>query len=401
MQPVKVLFPFAGDTVLGGSHISAMQLAAGLDRARYRPLVLLHFRDGVVGDHARSLGLDCQVLPDIPLLGARQGPGGGTGLAGYLWRSLPALVRVIRASGAGIVHTQDGRMHANWAPATRLAGRRHVWHHRQDPGAFGVNRIAPLLADRIISVSDFSRPSHPLRPLGDRLQVVRSPFDTGIARPDRAACHAELAAEIGAPADAVLLGYFGLLNARKRPVHFVEAVAAIRDALPGRAVHGLIFGQPERAADGLDAACRQRARDLGLADRLHLMGFRAPIDRAMAGVDATLVTALGEPFGRTLIEAMCLGTPVVATRHGGNPEAIEDGVTGFLVDPADPAAFVAPVLRLLSDPEGTARLTRAAREAVIGTFGTEAHVTRIMEIYDSLRPAAGTPGTGGREDAYA
>ena len=49
-----------------------------------------------------------------------------------------------------------------------------------------------------------------------------------------------------------------------------------------------------------------------------------------------MVTARGEPFGRTLIEAMHLGTPVIATRHGGNPEAIEDGRNGFLVDPDDP-----------------------------------------------------------------
>ena len=399
MHPVKVLFPFAGDTVLGGSHISALNLAAALDPARFAPLVLMHNRAGVVGDYARARGLDCEVLEDVPLLGARAGQGADrTGAFGFVARTLPALVRKIRETDAAIVHTQDGRMHVNWSLATKLSGRRHVWHHRQDPGAFGVNRIAPLLADRIISVSHFSRPSRPLRPIDARFDVVRSPFETGGARPDRAACHAELCAEIGAPADAVLLGYFGLLNPRKRPVHFVEAVAAIRAALPGRAVHGLIFGTVESRADGLDLACAARAAELGLAGNLHLMGFRAPIDRCMAGVDATLVTALGEPFGRTLIEAMCLGTPVVATRHGGNPEAIEDGVTGFLVDPADPAAFAPPVLRLVSDPALAARVTETAQRRVIRDFGTDIHAHRIMEIYDSLIPP---PAKGGRADAFA
>lgn len=399
MQPVTVLFPFAGDTVLGGSHISAINLAAGLDRSRFQPRILLHFRPGVVGDYVRARGLDYDLLPDVPLLGAR-GIGGAqrTGPVGYALRTLPALMRSIRAVDAGIVHTQDGRMHVNWAAATKLAGRRHVWHHRQDPGAFGVNRIAPLLADRIISVSHFSRPSRPLRPIDARFDVVRSPFDTTGTPPERAACHAELCAEIGAPADAVLLGYFGLLNHRKRPVHFVEAVAAIRDALPGRAVHGLIFGTVETGTDGLDHACTARAAELRLANHLHLMGFRAPINRCMAGVDATLVTALGEPFGRTLIEAMCLGTPVVATRHGGNPEAIEHGVTGFLVDPDDPAAFAPPVLRLIADPALAARVTDTARQRAIRDFGTDLHVRRIMEIYDILTE---TPTDGGRAGAFA
>lgn len=399
MQPVKVLFPFAGDTVVGGSHISAINLAAALDRSRFEPRVLLHFRAGVVGDFVRSRGLPYDVLPDVPLLGAR-GVGGvqRTGPIGYVLRSLPALIRTLRASGAAIVHTQDGRMHVNWSPATKLAGRRHVWHHRQDPGAFGVNRIAPLLADHIISVSHFSRPSRPLRSIDARFDVVRSPFDTTGALLDRAACHAELCAEIGAARDAVLLGYFGLLNHRKRPVHFVEAVASVQQALPGRDVHGLIFGVVEAGAGALDLACTARAAELGMPERLHLMGFRAPVERCMAGVDASLVTALGEPFGRTLIEAMCLGTPVVATRHGGNPEAIEDGVTGFLVDPDDPAAFAPPVQRLLADPALTARVTEVARQRAIRDFGTELHVRRIMDIYDSLIEP---PTNGGRAGAFA
>ena len=62
----------------------------------------------------------------------------------------------------------------------------------------GVNRVAPLLAHRVVSVSDFSRPVRPVRPLGDRLRVIRSPFDKPAAQPDRAACAEALRARIGA-----------------------------------------------------------------------------------------------------------------------------------------------------------------------------------------------------------
>ena len=104
----------------------------------------------------------------------------------------------------------------------------------------------------------------------------------------------------------------------------------------------------------------------------------------MAGVDVKLVTALDEPFGRTLIEAMHLGTPVVATRHGGNVEAIDDGQNGFLVDPDDPAAFTAPVLRLLADPALRDRITGAARQGLEPLYGRATHLAAISAIYDRL-----------------
>src|SRR3546814_9556362 len=88
-------------------------------------------------------------------------------------------------------------------------------------------------------------------------------------------------------------------------------------------VTGLLFGgtlQP-----GLDKAVLERAARLGIADRIRLMGFRHPSAPWMAACDALLVTAVEEPFGRTLIEAMLLRTRVVAANSGGNPEAIRHG----------------------------------------------------------------------------
>jgi glycosyltransferase involved in cell wall biosynthesis len=138
----------------------------------------------------------------------------------------------------------------------------------------------------------------------------------------------------------VLLGYFGSIIKRKRPDGFVRVVDAVRRALPGRQVHGLLFGDTVDATRGLDETCKALVSSLELNDNFHFMGFRSPVFEAMSGVDVMLVPAVNEPFGRTLIESMYLGTPVVATRHGGNIEAISDGLTGFLVEPDDPESFV-------------------------------------------------------------
>lgn len=389
MPPIRILFPFAGDTGIGGSHVSALDLVSALDRDRYEPHILLHRQAGKVGDYARSLGLDFEVIEDLDLLRSPGNPrAGDIGPLRYATRTLPRMLSLLRRIGPDIVHSNEGRIHASWVFPTRLAGRKHIWHHRQEPRAFGVNKLAPLLSHQIVSVSHFSRPAAPVRSIDRKFSVVRSPFDLPPEVPGKPESRQAILDELSLPAEAVLLGWFGTLTERKKPIRFIEAVAEIQRHLPGRPVHGLLFGGTLGPHSTLDSDCARAAAERGMDDVIHMMGFRSPIDRYMAGTDVKLVTALNEPFGRTLIESMHVGTPVVATRHGGNVEAIEDGVTGFLVEPENPAAFVQPVLKLLQDPACHDRVTAAARRDVASKYGRDIHVRAISAIYDRLCPGS-------------
>jgi glycosyltransferase involved in cell wall biosynthesis len=397
--PIRILFPFAGDTGLGGSHVSALGLIGALDRSRYLPIIVMHGAPGAVGAHVQEMGQEYEILPDISLLATpNQRRAGDVSLGRFVTRSLPALRQQIRRLRPDIIHTNEGRMHGNWAVAAQLTRSRHLWHHRQDPRAFGINKLAPLLSDQIVSVSHFAKPVRPIRSVEGRITVVRSPFDFPASRPDRADAGARIRQELGLPAQAVVLGWFGMLVGRKRPVQFVEAVDAIQRALPDRPVHGVMLGGPDAAEPDLETRTRARAADLGIADRIHLMGFRTPVAPWMAGVDISLVTALHEPFGRTLIEAMDLGTPVVATRHGGNVEALRDGETGHLVDPEAPAAFVPPVLRLLNDAPHRRRVIDAAQIEVRRSYGRDIHLRQICAVYDRMM-ARGRHGSGPGSDS--
>jgi glycosyltransferase involved in cell wall biosynthesis len=382
---IKVLFPFVGGPLIGGSHVSALTLAASLDRNHFAPQILLHREGGALGDYVKRLGLDYEVLADVPILTPRYSRVDGDASAvTYLRRTFWSLRRILHRMAPDIVHTNDGRMHMNWALPTKSSGRKLVWHHREGPNAFGVNKLAPLVADRIICVSHFSMPAHPVRSIDKRFRMVRSPFEFPETRPDRQASHARLCHELGVGDDAVLLGYFGVLNDRKRPLHFVQVIKELQDGLPDRDIQGLIFGKVETAGTQHDERCLSLARELGIAGKIHLMGFRSPIHDEMAGVDALLVPALNEPFGRTLIEAMYIGTPVVATRHGGNIEAIADGETGFLVDWERPAAFVAPIRALLENPSLRARIISAAQDDAVKNYGLRRHVDCIEAEYRAL-----------------
>jgi len=387
-EPIVVCYPFIAADNVGGSHISAIKLIQGLDPARVRPLIALHGRDGDFAAFLERQGLDFIVAPDVEILTPvrRHAPDRGrfSTMWTYLIDAVPRMRKFLKTHGVEIVHTNDGRMHASWAAAARAAGVKFLWHHRGDPLARGVNVLAPVLANHIVTVSRFARPRRPVLPIGHKWSVVHSPFDHPTAAPDRAQARAALIRELGCSPETRFLGYFGVLIDRKRPVAFVDAVHAFIRRYPDIPVAGLLFGEAMPDGRQIEAAVRDRAAELEIADRIHLMGFRHPAEPWMCATDILLVPAVNEPFGRTLIEAMLLGTPVVATDHGGNPEAIEHGETGFLVEAENPEAFTPPIHRLLSDPECWSRISSAARDRAWSSYGLAKHVELITNLYEKL-----------------
>lgn len=373
-SPLTVCFPFTGDRI-GGSHISAMKLILALDKQRYNPLVLVHEPHGAVARLFRDNGLAFEPVPNAP-------PKGGSKLKELLKARLYA--RFLKERQVGIVHTNDGNTHTIWALPAKLAGAAFVWHHRANPKAKGLTLLAPAVADAVIAVSQFASPKPGIWSAAKRSVVIHSPFDTDIPFLDREACHREACRELQVPAETRIVGFFGNLVPRKRPVMFVDAIAALLRQSPAQPVLGLFFGQPR---GGLDGAVSARAQELGVADNIRIMGFKSPFEPWIAATDALLVPAVDEPFGRTLIEAMTLGTPVVATASGGNIEAIKDGETGFLVPLDDANAMADRLSQLLLDPALHQRIGTAAREDVLRRFSVQQHAEAVMAVYDRIMRA--------------
>jgi glycosyltransferase involved in cell wall biosynthesis len=378
-EPIRVCFPFVGDDV-GGSHISALKLVQNLDTSRVIPVLVLQETMGPLAAFLKRESQPFMGLPPLTTLPAKGTTLGG--VATYLTSTLPQLSRFIREQRFDIIHTNDGRTHINWGIAARLAGARLVWHHRGDPDAKGANILGPLIADRMVTVSRFSRPKHPIRSFNGRLSVIHSPFDHPSVVPDRAAAKATLLEELGLAPGTRVLSFIGGLIERKRPLLFINIIERFLREHPQIPIVGCVFGNSPAGSPDLESAARVRCAERGLGQTVRFMGFRNPIEPFLAATDVLVVPAMGEPFGRTLIEAMFLGTPVVATDHGGNPEAIENERTGFLVTPEDAGAFMEPLSRLLSNPPLWARISDAARDHAFFSYSTHRHVENVMKIYD-------------------
>lgn len=366
---------------MGGSHISALKLIRALDRKKYRPLIVLHDDRGQFADFLRAEGVAFEHAPTPWHLA----PASRAETIGKMMgapKALASLARYLQQRDVRIVHTNEGPMHVTWGPAARLAGRKLLWHHRSSPRAKGLRFLAPLLAHRVASVSRFAAPRPGVFSAAGRCTVVHSPFDTDAPKADRVVSRTDAIKELGIAAETPILGYFGNMVTRKRPLLFVETIAAINRRRPNNPAIGLLFGSP--LEDGLYQAVIARAAELGVSDHIRMMGFRHPSEPWMAACDALLVTAVNEPFGRTLIEAMLLETPVIAANSGGNPEAIEDGENGLIVPPDDPESFAEAALALIDDPARAKRIAVTAHEQALSRFGVERHCAQISAIYDQL-----------------
>jgi glycosyltransferase involved in cell wall biosynthesis len=154
-------------------------------------------------------------------------------------------------------------------------------------------------------------------------------------------------------------------------------VASIGDDLPH--LHVLLAGDgPDR--DRLVAS----ARALGLEDRVRFAGARRDVANVLAALDVFVLSSDFEGSPLALIEAMAAGKAIVATRVGGVPDLIDDGVHGLLVPPGDPGALGTALLSLARDPARRAALGAAARGRQREELTLDGMIERITMLYERV-----------------
>ena len=371
-RPIKIFFPFIGDTV-GGSHLSILSLIEELDDTLFDPVIVLH-ENGVLAEYLEKRGFNCVVAPESRLAGS----GGAFGrlIAGL--RCAVKLIPLLRQQKVDIVHTNDARMHLSWGPAARLAGIKFIWHQRT-PMALGKSAYTALLAHELLVVSEYCRETCP-RTVQKKARVLNDPVHMSLQVPDRQEERERILKHLSLPADTKLIAFVGNIQNRKRPLTFIETAKEIGIRYPG-SVHYLIFGA-ER--EPLTSQARQLSKDLGLESVCHFMGMQFPIETWLAGCDIYMTPAVNEGFGRVPIEAMMVGTPVIASKMGGHIEFIDDGENGLLVPPDDPSAFADAAVRLLSDPGFAAKMAERARQPAIERYSPKRHAEAVQSRYTAL-----------------
>jgi glycosyltransferase involved in cell wall biosynthesis len=252
-------------------------------------------------------------------------------------------------------------------PARRALVFAAAVYHRLDTQ---LKQLALRRADAVVTISNKMREIYISRGLDpERAVTIYNPVSPGAVRGERR--------DSGRSSMQVL--FAGDLSWKKGPHLLIEALPAILEMERSRSLQVTFAG-----AGPLRAPLEDRARELGLEASVRFVGRVAheELDNLYADSDVVVVpSAWQEPFGRVALEALMHGTPVVASRRGGLPEIVSDGVTGFVVEP-EAAAIAEAVARVLRSPEMRLRVRDAMPELTrrFGDDVTAAH----LEMYSRL-----------------
>jgi glycosyltransferase involved in cell wall biosynthesis len=217
----------------------------------------------------------------------------------------------------------------------------------------------------------------------DRIKVIRNGIDfPGIERSPGDTIAARRA-QLGIEREALVIGGVFRLYPEKRPLLWIETAAEIAARHPR--ARFVIWGQGILRSEVL-----ARAEELGIGDRLSLPGVTDDVLTALSAMDVLLLTSSGEGLPNVVLEAQWVGTPVVATNAGGTAEAVEPGVTGWIVDAADSRMLAAAVNRLLDDPPLRRRCLTSGPDLVKRRFGVARMIDETMAAY-GYPPAASPP----------
>ena len=133
---------------------------------------------------------------------------------------------------------------------------------------------------------------------------------------------------------------------------------------------------------GIGRDLKKIAIDLGIAAKIRFLGLRHDIPSLMAASDLSVLPSYEEGFSNVILESMAAGLPVVATRVGGNPEAIADGVTGWLVPRGNSAVMAEKIIDLLGDPKRAKSWGERGRNRVKEVFTIERMVEGYLRLYE-------------------
>jgi glycosyltransferase involved in cell wall biosynthesis len=378
MKPSATVRPvvlFTNSMIMGGMEEHVLQLGRGFVERGVPVAAICSPYEEIrpLREQLSAAGVAVHALPDRgrPPLGVA--------------RRVLALYRTLRRYPGCVVHMHfTGYRGGDLVVlAARLAGASKIVrsvHLPPVPPITTLDRAGITWRDRLLSrvicVSGPTRQAH-LDDLGRdprKCVVVHNGIDLERFSPSVAG-HG-VRAEFGLAETTPLVGTVSRLGEERKGVkYFVDMIAAVARTHP--AARFVVVG------DGhLRPRLEAQARDLGIAERVIFTGERTDVARLLAAMDVFVMPSLYEACQYSLLEAMAMGKPVVATPAGVAPDVVLDHVTGLLVPLADSAALAHAVNELLDDAPLARRVGARARDLMARQFSVGAMLDNIARVYD-------------------
>ncbi|HWT92848.1 MAG TPA: glycosyltransferase [Solirubrobacteraceae bacterium] len=389
LPPVPVLTLIDSVHFDGGAERLAVELATRLDRTRYAPLLCVTRGERTDREPAEEAAVAQLREAGVPVLWLERGSRADL----LVWRRFVATLRRRRV---GVLHAHKfgsnvwGAVMGSLAGVPAVVSHEHTWAYDDRRRMLLDRHVVARGSDAVIAVSTEDR-RRMIELEGMPAARVRY-IPNGIVTP-APGDGARVRAELGLADDVPLVGAIGTMRPQKAFEVLVDAAATLRERVPG--VRVAIVGEgpeQERLAAQVEA--------LGLSDTVLLLGYRADVPDVLHALDVVVNCSDFEGQPLAILEAMEAARPIVATRVGGTPDLLDDGVHALLVSPRDPAAVAEAVERLLADRGAARALGERARARRRDEFDIARTVARVEDLYAELLAAKGV-GVGAGASASA
>jgi L-malate glycosyltransferase len=295
--------------------------------------------------------------------------------------------RNLRRQGIQILHTYSFYPNVFAIPAARFAGVPVIIGSVRDigdiwtPWQHEVQKVCLRLADHIVMNAEAIKKDLMRRGYSpDCLTVIPNGVDTERFRIPHTG--ERVRQEWNIPSGTPVVGVVSRLMKIKGHEYFLRAAALVAARIPR--IRFVIVGD-NKIDQGYREELKQLAITLGLQDQVIFTGFRLDVPELLSALTVSVHPSLGlEGLSNSLLESLATGLPVVATRVGGTPEIVEDGVNGLLVPPADADALAGAICRLLENGELAANLGHAGRQLVFSRYSLDRAVATTEQLYRDL-----------------
>lgn len=353
---------------VGGTENGLVNLVGAL-AGDFRHTIVCMTQSGPLAD---------RLLPDVPVHVIGKRPGVDR-------RALFRLTVLLRRLRPDIVHSRNwgafDAVLAGWLARVPVAI--HGEHGREisDPHGLrrrrnALRRLCAPMVDRFVAVSD-DLTRWLISTVGvPRRKVVTIHNGVDVER-FAAAAREDGRRTLGVAPESVAVGTVGRLDPVKDQATLLEAFAVVASEHRHATLH--IIG---------DGPCRdalhEQAHRLGLNARVAFLGERRDVATLLSGFDVFVLPSIAEGISNTILEAMAAGLPIVATRTGGNPELVEDRVSGTLVPVGDHRRLAAALSAYTADPHLRALHGKAARQRAMEEFALDRMAVRYRNLYRTL-----------------
>jgi len=298
------------------------------------------------------------------------------------------LKEIARTEKASIIHSNSIRTHIYGIITAKAIRAKAVWHERNlitteriDP-----DRVLSFLPDAIICNSQaIAKRFASNGRLPGKLSVIHNGVDLDLFNPGIKGD--DFRKRLGIGLEDVVVGIASRFNPEKGHEYFLDAAGIItkKNGVKKNKVVFLIAGGAVFAVDKeREKHIREIADKMGIKNETVFSGVCRDMPEAYGAMDIVVLASTAEPCGRVVSEAMAMGKPVIGTDTGGTPEMIEDGVTGILVPPGDPATLASAMEALIADKDKRISMGRAGRKKAQDLFDIKDSAAKTEYLYRRL-----------------